>query len=677
MKIQYLRYCLFSLSLSCSMISCDDFLDREPLSVVDSEKYFGDASQLESYLNQLYAPILPSHRDDKWGYGIYSQDKGTDNQVGLVAEDRYADGLLRVPHEEKNDWNFELIYRCNYFISEVEKRFGKNPDGSENTISGDLATIKHMLGEGYFLRACEYFNRYQKFGDFPIIKEPLKNDLQSLSDASRRYPRNEVARFILSDLDKAYEYLSAKNMPTTRINKDVALLLKSRVALYEGTWLKYFKGTPFVPNGDGWPGASKEYNTDYKYPEGGIDEEINYFLDKSIEASGKIAEAYKGKLAINNGKLQQDISEPSNEYYDMFAMEDLSGVGEVLLWRQYARGLVTHNVNSAASRGNGTVGITRGLVNNFLTLDGKPVYVYGDYKDGDGIHYMGDKTIADVKKNRDTRLSIFLKEPGQKNILIENVEGDMAVKIEPVPDFFAVDVYVTGYALRKGGSFDQKHYGNGAGYTAAISYRATEALLNYMEASYERFQRLDLIEEYWTLLRQRAGIKGTIQETIDATDMNKEAENDWAAYSGGKLIDKTLYNIRRERRSEFIAEGLRYMDLCRWRAMDQMMTEPYTIEGIHLWNTEMETWYDPDKLIADGSAKAVMSPKSESDYVRPYRKNNKQICYDGLKWHMAHYLSPIMIKQFLITSPDGVSMDQSPLYQNPYWPLQADASAEK
>ena len=46
--------------------------------------------------------------------------------------------------------------------------------------------------------------------------------------------------------------------------------------------------------------------------------------------------------------------------------------------------------------------------------------------------------------------------------------------------------YVTGYALRKGGAFHQKYYSNSKGYTASIAYRATEALLNYMEASYEK-----------------------------------------------------------------------------------------------------------------------------------------------------------------------------------------------
>jgi hypothetical protein len=44
---------------------------------------------------------------------------------------------------------------------------------------------------------------------------------------------------------------------------------------------------------------------------------------------------------------------------------------------------------------------------------------------------------------------------------------------------------------------------------------------------------------------------------------------------------------------------------------------------------------------------------------------------------MAHYLYPIPIKQFLLTSPDGTNVEESVIYQNPYWPIKADASAEK
>ena len=669
---------LLALALAGGLASCNDFLDKEPMSNVSPELYFTDASQLEAYANKIYADILPSHSN--WSYGLFGNDNDTDNQTGVTAHDRFTADRWKVSQSESDNWKFEMIYRCNYFFSEALPKFGEKLDGSENTIGGDLSNVKRYIGEMYFLRACEYFKRYQMFGDFPIITEPQPDDMDALREASKRSPRNEVARFIIEDLDKAYTLLSANDKATTRINKNTALLLKSRVALFEGTWLKYFKGTAFVPNGNGWPGTSKDYNANYQYPSGSIDNEITYFLEQAMDASKLVAEAYKGSLTANTGVLQQSADDPANPYYDMFAQEDLSSVSEVLLWRQYARGLESHNVNAAAGRGNYRIGVSRGFVNNFLMEDGTPVYTHGTYVDGDS-YYKGDKTIADVRVNRDSRLSVFLKEPGQKNILFEvgHSEGTEAVQIEPVPAITLGDGergYATGYALHKGGSFNQKYYGNGGGYTAAVCYRAAEALLNYMEASYEKEGTLNnTAREYWKIIRERSHVDSDIDKTISLTVMSKEAENDWGAYSAGELIDPTLYNIRRERRCEFIAEGLRYMDLCRWRSMDQLITTPYHIEGFHLWNTPMQSWYTD--LKADGTNEANVSSSARSEYLRPYERYSAQAAYDGMTWKMAHYLQPIMVKQFQVTAADGADVTTSTIYQNPYWPMVADQAAEK
>ena len=222
-------------------------------------------------------------------------------------------------------------------------------------------------------------------------------------------------------------------------------------------------------------------------------------------------------------------------------------------------------------------------------LDGKRSAIYAA-----GSGYLGDETIADVRKDRDSRLTIFLKEPGQKNILIEAVEGDHAVPVEPIPNILTGDAakgYATGYALRKGGSFDQAQCVNGENYTGSITFRASEALLNYMEACYEKNGNLDAkAQGYWRALRERAHVDTDYNKTIAATVMSEEAKNDWGAYSAGQLVDPTLYNIRRERRCELMAEALRYMDLCRWRSMDQMIAIPYHIEGIKIWG-EMQNWY--------------------------------------------------------------------------------------
>ena len=621
---------LLTVLLIGSFTACNDFLDREPLSNLSPEGYFKNASQLQAYADKLYPSILPASSGTSNSYGVYSYDNGTDNQIGQTPPSHFSEGEWRVP-QNSGDWSFSNLYHLNFFFANVQPKYGEDLNGSQNTIEGNLADIKHYIGEMHFLRALEYFNRYRKFGDYPIITEPLKDDMEILTEASKRSPRNEVARFILSELDKAAELMKDKDMVKTRVNRDVALLMKSRVALFEGTWLKYFKGTAFVPNGDGWPGKTKDYNANYQFPTGSIDGEIEWFLEQAMSASKEVADKYKNSLASNTGKIPQtkDELKTPNPYFEMFSKDNLSDVKEVLLWKQYVQGVNGHDLGLATNQGNFGIGVTRSYVQNFLMADGTPVYTHGSYADGDG-YYMGDKEIKNVRENRDSRLSLFLKEPGQLYCIETTISiPTNAWKDEPVPQIISSSgqyLYVTGYALRKGGKWDSKYLLQNKDYSSFPIYRAAEALLNYMEASYEKTGSLDgNAREYWQILRCRALVDDNIDKTISATDMMKEAENDFGAYSAGKVLtDATLYNIRRERRSEFISEGLRYMDLCRWRAMDQLITKSYIPEGIHLWNTPMENWYvDKDgnsTLISDGSSKANVSSKDDSEYLRPLRK---------------------------------------------------------
>lgn len=648
------------ISILISAVSCDDFLDKEPMSNVTDGNYFDTADQLDAYLSKLYPDILPSH--SAWGYGLYGQDNNTDNMAGKAYSTRYVPGEWRVSQTE-GGWDFGPIASCNYFLD------GVLPKAEAGSINGKTDLINHYIGEMYFLRACVYFARLQTFGDFPIITEPLPDKMEALVEASKRSPRNEVARFIIEDLDQAIQYMNVSiESRKTRINKASALLLKSRVALFEGTWLKYFKDTAFVPEGEGWPGKSKSYNSSYTYQSGSIDKEIEYFLDIAIAASEEVASEFS--LTTNTGQIQQAQSDPVNPFMNMFGDIDLTGYSEVLMWREYNKSLsVTHNVVNMAQRGGNGIGFTRGMVDGFLMSDGLPVYASKDYK--------GDDNLTNVREGRDSRLYLFLKEPGQKNVLYENPSGDHARMVEGYPDILnssEPELYSTGYAIRKGNNYDQSHCANGGAYTGAICYRGVEAYLNYIEAYYERYGNLNSVATgYWKMIRSRALVDQDFNKTIAATDINKEAKNDWGAYSAGKLIDPTLYNIRRERRCELMAEGLRYMDLRRWRSMDQMINTSYHIEGFRLWGS-MKDWYTGKLIYGMDNSRANVSSPELSDYLRPYEITDKSLAKDGYKWAMAHYLSPIAIQHILVSSQGG-DLNTSPIYQNPYWPLQANEGA--
>lgn len=61
-----------------------------------------------------------------------------------------------------------------------------------------------------------------------------------------------------------------------------------------------------------------------------------------------------------------------------------------------------------------------------------------------------------------------------------------------------------------------------------IANRASDALLNYMEACYEKNGNLDAkAQSYWRAFRERAHPDTDYNKTIAATVMSEEAKNDW------------------------------------------------------------------------------------------------------------------------------------------------------
>lgn len=647
-------YKLTIASLVILLSGCQKYLDREPLSQITPDKYLNDESQLAAYAINQYS-ILPTH--GTWSYGTFGIDGNTDNQVTPSMDNIYAPGQFLVA-AEGGDWNFGNIYTLNYFLADVLPKY-RNQE-----ITGNSDNVKQYIGEVYFLRAYNYFTKLQALGDFPIIRDTLGLNNQTLIDSSKRQPRNEVARFILSDLDSAINLLQT-NSPDgnkNRISKYCALLFKSRVALFEGTWLKYFKNTAFVPNGTNWPGKEKAYNANYQFPSGSIDGEIDYFLGESMDAAQQVADNVQ--LTPNTGLKVSGSDE--NPYLSMFGAVDMSKYSEVLLWRQFASGITTHNVPYYAASNDYAVGVTKGMVDSYLMSNGLPIYV-------NGSGYQGDDSTQALVKNRDGRLQVFLKLPGDTNVVTNRDKATAIPFKEPYPIIWQsawTTKYTTGYVLRKGINFDGIQDINGGGFTGSIVFRATEAYLNYIEACYEKTNSLDnKATGYWQAIRTRAKVNSDYNVTIASTDMQKE-KNDLGAYSAGILISPTLYNIRRERRNELIAEGLRMMDLKRWRAFDQLISTPYHVEGFKIWGP-MQNWYTSSQLVYGASnSRSTVSDPSLSNYLRPFEILNSAISYQGLKWNLAHYLNPIAIKHFTLTSTNG-DLTTSPIYQNPGWPLTA------
>lgn len=652
--------------------TCDDLLDKEPISQVTPGSYLTDVSHLAAYVIDKYTYIPNSYPN-----GWIPTDNNTDNQASPWYSNVFVPGEYKVPSTGGN-WSFGEIRQCNYFLQRVVPKY------HAGEISGDEVTIRHHIGEMYFLRACVYFRKLQALGDFPIITKELPDDKETLSEATKRHPRNMVARFILANIDTALTYLADESPVVankTQINKDVAHHFRSRVALYEGTWLKYHKGTACVPGGAGWPGESE----DVQFPSGNMESEIDFFLGEAMKSAKIIADKYA--LTPNDGGVPQPDNAPvpypigQNRYFEMFGDVNMVGYPEVVLWREFKLGVVTNQISRGFQEDNGEVGVTRSAVESFLMEDGKPIY-------SSRLAYQDDE-ISLVRKNRDNRLYLFLKEPGQYNLWINRGAGTH--ELNPIEDYpWITGAYngregrmTTGYAVRKFMNPDAAHALNGGSGIGHIVFRASEAYLNYIEASYEKKGTLNAEAlGYWKQLRFRAHLPEDPFVTIDATDISQEADNDWAAYSGGKMLnDRVLYNIRRERRCELFSEGFRYEDLKRWRSFDQLETTPYIIEGFKLWGT-MQDWYKENGVSylkygsADNDNNVSLPPEEGGSlYLQPHRANTNNRAYNGYKWHKAHYLEPIAVSHFLQSSVDS-NVDSSPIYQNPNWLKEADTGGQ-
>lgn len=596
------------------LASCDAYLDNEPMDFADETAYFKTPADLRLSVNAFY-DILPKMQINY--QGVHSEDNNSDNQIGAQPSSLFYPGEKRTPLQSQSEWKFTNLRGINYFLTTAEAKF------AAGEIKGNEEHARNYIGEGYFFRAYDYFRLLRNYGDLPILTEMLPDDPQQLAALAERKDRKEVVTFMLADLDRAIERLPETPLESGRVSRDAALLLKARVALYEATWQRYHAGTCFAP--------------------GSSDAFVKGLLDEAIKASAQVADARQ---------LDKD-------YITMFnRLDEFSANDEVILARYYKPNVITHSASNYLGRTGAGTGLTRALVNSFLTTNGLPIYADGNDQ------YLGDVNLESELANRDRRLAESVKCPhyetkkDDQGNTVYDADGN-AVKVlvdRPHVNESGNQGTPTGYEIKKWVSTvpGQDEYTMGT--TATPIFRAAEAYLIYLEAYYERHHSLDdRCDRYWRALRTRAGVDPDYTKTIAATDLARE--NDLAVWSHGKEVDKTLYNIRRERRCEFVAEGMRLDDLKRWRALDKMVD--YQPEGINFW-AETYTLYK-----ASERSEGIVSQSGISTYLHPLQKNATIVCYQGYNFPKQHYLEPIPVTEFtLCTDANGTCL----LKQNPGWP---------
>jgi hypothetical protein len=421
---------------------------------------------------------------------------------------------------------------------------------------------RHWSAVGRFFRGYEYSRLVSVFGDVPYFGRVVKeNELDTLY--KDRDPRGYVMDKVYDD----FQYVLAnmrENDGTQNLNKYIAAAFISRFMLFEGTYEYY-------------------HNLD--------NARATKYLQLAVQAA---------EVVMNSNKYSF-----GSDFKSLFSSENLAGNPEVILYRAYDAGLgITHCIGSY-SNGTETVGVDPNLVlvKSFIMNDGS---VWENSTDSNAE----DFSFTNLAKTRDPRFEAsFIDRPtGASTTLL----------------------YGYKFASRDAITYIGKTYpaawGSNTNTSDAPVIRLGEVVLNWIEAKAVLAEYLggpavtqDDIDKSINAIRNRPLDAQAIQKGVTKTAPLELASlpND---PSRDKDVPALIWEIRRERRMEFVFEGFRLLDLKRWGKLQYMdfSTNPDYFLGPWV-NLPVEF---PSALTASAATKGNVKVKKEDGSIVTYNGSN-------------------------------------------------------
>lgn len=209
------------------LASCDDFLNKGPLTTLSESSYWQKGSDAEYAVNGLYecfyeldgsgefkpggAPYMDLCTDlmylkAPWEFGFNAFNTGT-----LTADNSWVADFWKK--------KYKFIRNCNFFFENVGK------------VKDQLAekTYNDYCGQARVIRAFLYLRLVQGFGNVPLITQTLSADEWPARDAA-----DQIMEFIINELNQAISELPEEQLDGAhgRINKYVAYAYKARAAMH-------------------------------------------------------------------------------------------------------------------------------------------------------------------------------------------------------------------------------------------------------------------------------------------------------------------------------------------------------------------------------------------------------------------------------------------------------------
>lgn len=392
------------------MVAGCESLDLAPKDEVSDASFWQTPNHFKLAANDFYFSLQEAHN--------YT-DVNSDIAFGAGANAVSNGSYLPTANTELWTDSYTGIRGTNYLLEKAET----SPLGPE---------IDRWVGEALFFRAYHYWKLTKTYGGVPLITGVLSTDSPDLY--SERSTQKESIDFIIADLDNAIPKLPLQSeLPAEelgRVTKGAALALKSRVALYQGTWEKYHG------EGDG-----------------------QAYFEQAIHAAEQI---------VGSGEYDLFTSEGDESYKQLF-IEKGDDSREVILARRYYLNRATHNWTRELWFN--FMIPTKNLADLYLATDGLPI--------DQSPLFQGYDDLVSEFENRDPRMAMTFIVPGSE------IFADGGIWAPTYPGFLGTNATRTGYMIRKflGETLEATQF---QGYYDFKEFRYAEVLLNLAEALYER-----------------------------------------------------------------------------------------------------------------------------------------------------------------------------------------------
>ncbi|MGE8426425.1 MAG: RagB/SusD family nutrient uptake outer membrane protein [Sphingobacterium sp.] len=515
MKLNRIKIGTIMLSAMLLGVGCSkDVLDRPDQTKVIDENFWRNEADVRLYANDFYLNYFVGYNTfygtayaPLVGYNYADDFTSEGTQGGFESVVPTSRGASTVTPDMLTTYSGPTWNF--YWVRKANVMLTRIETKAKSKLSE--AEYKHWTAVARFFRGYEYSRLVSVFGDVPYFDVEV-DPMDQATMYKERTKRGEVMDKVYTDFEYVLDNMRADD-GKGYVNKYAAAALISNLMLFEGSWEKYH----------------------------GLDQDrAKKYLALAVKAS---------EVVMNSGKWSF-----GSDFKSLFASEDLSSNPEVIFFRTYNDALkVTHAVGSYSNGTEGQKGVNLDLLKSFICNDGK---VWQNSM----LTNASDFSMKSLARTRDPRF-----------------EASLMDTVNTASSTFA---YGHKFAAREALTYIGKTYpakwSSNTNTNDAPIVRLGEVVLNWIEAR-------QILAEFFG---GAAVTQGDLDKSINAV-RNRPLDADAIAKGVKKTAPLTLnslpndpsrdadvsplmWEIRRERRMEFVYEYARLNDIRRWKKLDYM-----------------------------------------------------------------------------------------------------------